>query len=416
MLHWNGASLAPEPYLPEGRPVWDMVSYEGHLYESMRLHEGDRVVAEEQHPPTLRAIKAEVSGEESPFESVPPEIALLYSGGEFATALDFLRLSTAEGALWAAAGAQVPGPPKNSSPAGVTILRKPAGGEWQSVIGPHGEEEPPPGQVAFPKDVLNGIGAEPGTSSAWVALEKEEEVLSPNPLDRAALARVTSAGAISDRVELPLPSDPHGPLGDAQHVVCPAEHDCWATTADGWLLHLATAGERTGAALEDPVYARIEAGEPIAFRPADAGVPQETPDEVPENNSGESVFTRSEELVKPPKAELARVPAKLLTHLRTKVVHRTELVLSFHLAVKAKVRLKALRHGKVVAQTAMRTLKAGNRSLNLKLNPRAWPEHLKLQTHALAPLPTETSASPNVNAISTSFVAPARLLSTGLGG
>ncbi len=204
-------------------------------------------------------------------------------------------------------------------------------------------------------------------------------------------------------------------------MTCPAEHDCWATTADGWLLHLATEGERAaaereGAALSDPVFAEVERGTPIASRPPDAGVPQETPDEVPENNSGESVFTRSEELVKPPKAELARVPVPLVSHLRTRVLHRTELVLSFHLAVKAKVRLKALRQGKVVAQTAMRTLGAGNRRLALRLDPRRWPQHLKLQTHALAPLPTQTSASPNVGAISTSFVAPARLLSTGLGG
>ncbi len=421
MLNWNGAGLAPQPYLPEGRPVWGMVSYEGRLYESMRLGKGDRAVTKEQFPPPLRSIKAGVSGEESPFESVQPENHLLYSQNEFATALDYLRLSTADGALWAAAGAQVPGPPENPREAGVTILRKPSGGgEFQSVIGPKpGEDEelPPPGQIAFPEDVLNSIGAEPATSSAWVTLEKEEHVLAPNALDRASLARVSAAGEVTDRVELPLPEDPHGPLGDAQRVVCPAEHDCWATTADGWLLHLATQGERSEpSVLSDPVYARIEAGEPIAFRPPDAGVPQETPDEVPENNSGESVFTRSEELVKPPRAELARVPVPLVTHLRTRVLHRTELVLSFHLAVKAKVRLKALRRGKVVAQTAMRTLRAGNRQLALRLNPHQWPQHLKLQTHALAPLPTQTSASPNVGAISTSFVAPARLLSTGLEG
>ncbi len=422
MLNWNGAALAPQPYLPEGRPVWDMVSYEGRLYESMRLGAGDHVVVKEQHPPALRSIRAGVSGEESPFESVQPENHLLYSENEFATALDYLRLSTADGSLWAAAGAQVPGPPNGTSrPAGVTILRKPSGGaEFQSVIGPKPEEDeelPPPGQIAFPEDVLNSIGAEPGTSSAWVALEKEEHVLAPNPLDRASLARVSASGEITDRAELPLPQDPHGPLGDAQRVVCPAEHDCWATTADGWLLHLATEGERREPdVLSDPVYARIEAGEPIAFRPPDAGVPQETPDEVPENNSGESVFTRSEELVKPPRAELARVPVPLVTHLRTRLLHRTELVLSFHLAVKAKVRLKALRRGKVVAQTAMRTLGAGNRQLALRLNPDRWPQHLKLQTHALAPLPTQTSASPNVGAITTSFVAPARLLSTGLDG
>ncbi len=159
MLNWNGAGLAPQPFLPEGRPVRDMVSFEGRLYESMRIGKDDRVAVKEERPPPLRSIKAGVSGEESPFESVQPENQLqghlLYANSEFSTALDYLRLSVAGGALWAAAGAQVPGPPKNSSPAGVTILRKPENGEWQTVIGPQPEEtgEHPPGQIAFPKDV-----------------------------------------------------------------------------------------------------------------------------------------------------------------------------------------------------------------------------------------------------------------------
>ncbi len=417
MLHWNGATLEREPFLPEGHPVWSMVPYEGRVYEGMRLQTGDRVEQELLHPPVLRAIKAEVSGEESPFESAQPENHLLYSGGEFPTALDYLRLSASEGSLWAAAGPQVP-TPSRSRAAGVTILRKPPGGEWQSVIGPQeGEEElqPPPGQVAFPGQLLNGIAAEPGTSSAWLALESEENFISPDPLARASLARVGSEGAVSDRLELPPAEDAHGPLGAAQHVVCPASHDCWATTAGGWLLHLATQEEREHPdPLSDPAFARVEAGEPITFRPADAGVPQETPDEVPENNSGESVFTRSEELVKPNR-EPARVAVPLLTHVRSKVIHGNTLVLSFNLAVKARIRLLALRHAKVVASTPMRTLNAGHRQLMLHLNRAHWPQKLKLQTHALAPLPTRSSNAPSVGSITTSMADPARLIAAGVG-
>jgi hypothetical protein len=427
MLHWNGQVLEPEPFLPEGHPVWGMVPYEGSLYESMRVQSGDKVVKEVQRPPALREIKAQFTGEESPFESVPPENSLLYSQNEFSTALDYLRLSTSEGAIWAGAGPQVPGP-ERSRLAGVTILRKPPGGEWTSVVGPQeGEDEelPPPGAELFPahcaseaqpcQTVLDSIGAEPGTSSAWIALDSSEDVRVPSPLARASLARVSSDGAVSDRLELPLPGDPHGPLGAAQLVACPAEHDCWAVTANGWLLHLATGGERENPTpLSDPAFALIEAGEPITFRPPDAGVPQEPSDELPEDNSGESAFTPHEEVIKPPPAEPARIPVPLLTHVRSRVIHRTHLVLSFHLAVRAKVGLLALRRKKVVAKTPMRTLSAGNRSLELRLDPKHWPEHLKLQTHALAPLPTQTTASPNVNAVSTSFVAPARLLAAGL--
>ena len=52
-------------------------------------------------------------------------------------------------------------------------------------------------------------------------------------------------------------------------VVCPAEHDCWASTADGRPLHLATAAEREHPVrLSDGESAKIEAGEPITFRTA----------------------------------------------------------------------------------------------------------------------------------------------------
>jgi hypothetical protein len=54
----------------------------------------------------------------------------------------------------------------------------------------------------------------------------------------------------------------------------------------------------------------------------------------------------------------------------------------------------------------MRTLAAGSRRLLLALDPRRWPTKLVLQTHALAPLPTETSRSSNVGTISTRFAAP----------
>ena len=425
MLHWNGSQMEPQPFLPEGRPVWDMVPYEGSLFESMLLQAGQRTeVEEESFPPPLRRLKPEVHGEESPFESIEPERLVLYSEAEEAISLGYLRLSAGGEELWAAAGAQVPSPGIGRE-AGVTILRKPAAGlEFQSVIGPkegEDESEPPPGQLAFPKDVLNSIAAEPGTSSAWITLESEEDasMASPPALARASLARVSSAGAVSDRLELPLPKklpeEPgYGPLGTARRVVCPAQHDCWATTSDGWLLHLATAEERAHPdVLSDSAFARIEAGEPITFRPPDAGVPQETPDELPENDSGESVFAPKEELVKHAKEEIARVTVPLLSHVRARVIHRTELVVSFHLAVKARMRLQALRRKKVIAQTAMRTLGAGNRSLELRLNPKRWPQEIKLLKHALAPLPTQTSLSPSVNSISTSFVAPARLLSSG---
>ena len=70
MLHWNGATLEPEPYVPEGREVWDMRSFEGHLIESMRLQSSDKVAKHLLRPPALRELKPVSGVEESPFESV----------------------------------------------------------------------------------------------------------------------------------------------------------------------------------------------------------------------------------------------------------------------------------------------------------------------------------------------------------
>jgi hypothetical protein len=417
MLHWNGVTVEPQPYLPEARAVWDMRPFEGRLFESMRLKSTDHVLKQVQRPPPLRRIKPTSSLEESPFESVTG--LPLYSTSEFSFALDYLHLSVSGESIWAAAGPQLP-EPAGSREAGVTIIHKTTESGWTRVIAPQPSEEneletPPPGATLFPADVLDSIAAEPGTASAWIALDSSEDANAPNPLARASLARVSSEGAVSDRLELPAAADPHGPLGAAQRVVCPAAHDCWVATADGWLLHLATASEREAPnLLSDPVFARVEAEEPITFRPHDEGLPQEPSDEVPEDNSGEVGFTRSEEVIKAPIREPVKVQVPLLTHVHTRVIHHTTLVLSFHLAVVAKVRLLAERKKRVVARTPRRTLKAGNRSLQLKLDPKHWPTHLNLQTNALAPLPTQSTAAPDVNAVSTSFVAPARLLSTGL--
>ncbi len=415
MLHWNGASLEPKPYLGEAHLIADLHAFAGVFFESMQ----NRVLEGTLRPAALREIVHPASSEESPFQSALLENHLLYSSEEFSTALDALRMSTAGETMWAGGGPRVP-TPERSREAGVTIIEKTSGGGWQSVLGPQegeSQSQPPPGRRAFPKEVLDSIAAEPATTSAWLALDTEANVKTPSRLAPALLARIDSEGAVSDRLELPAAEDPHGPLGAAQRVACPATHDCWVTTADGWLLHLSQSGETPPSGADprsDPAFARIEGGEPITFRPRDAGVPQETPDEIPVDTSGETGFTRHEEVLKAPLREPVKVAVPLLSHLRTRMLKRTTLVLSFHLAAKAKVRLLALRRRRVVASTAMKTFNAGNRSLQLKLDPKRWPEHLKLQTHALAPVPLQSTSTPSVGAVSTSLVTPARLLASGL--
>jgi len=173
-------------------------------------------------------------------------------------------------------------------------------------------------------------------------------------------------------------------------------------TTRGWLFHLAPEGERQLPEDGDPAFAG-----PITFRPEDQGLPQVPPDAPPVDDSGllGEVPTVAGALAEaaPPPLE-SRVPVALLSHVRSKLVHGTTLQVSFHLAVKARIRLLAKRRKQVVAATPMRTLTAGDRRLLLKLDRRRWPTKLDLQTHALAKLPTVSTTSAGVGTVSTAFV------------
>jgi hypothetical protein len=138
----------------------------------------------------------------------------------------------------------------------------------------------------------------------------------------------------------------------------------------------------------DPAFAGL-----ITFRPEDEGLPQVPADAPPPDDSGlEEVTPVQQGLVTPVLANpFATVAVPLLSDIRTRLVHRTTLELSFDLSVKAQVRLIAKRHKSVVASTSMHTFTAGSHSLLLSLNVHRWPTKLNLETHALAPLKTKST-------------------------
>lgn len=414
-LHWNGHSLLAEPYLPEGHAVNSLSVFEGSLYEGLRLDEADRNLKRSLELPALRAINPEGA-----FESI---LGLpLYGPKESPYALDSLRLGADGNALWGAAGPS-PDAPESAhlEDAGVTVVRNskiqysPELGEyveegsprWTQVIGPESE---PKGRELFPEDeVVESIAAEPVSNSAWMALGTEADQSAPSPTTSASVARVSADGTVSDKLQLPAPGESLGPKGGARHLVCPAVHDCWLTTSQGWLFHLSAAGEAhesTG----DPAFTDEPAEAPISFRPIDESVPQTVLDAPPEDTSGleearppsESFSQLTQTTVNP----FASVTLPLLSHMHSRLLHGTTLQLSFHLAVKARVRLLAKRHNAVVASTPTRTLSAGNRSLLVRLNVRRWPTKLDLQTHALAPLPTVSTRESNTTTVSTSLAFP----------
>jgi hypothetical protein len=403
-LHWNGHSLEPEPYLPEGHAVWDMSKFKGRLYEGVRLLTGDSGKIS-RHPPPLRVINGE--GATHTFESVS-ELPL-YGSEEFFSAVDFLHLSTGGSSLWAAAGPELE-QPEGSEPAGVTVIRTEEGtANWSQVLGPG---TVPSGLERFPGDVVDSIAAEPASNSAWIVLDSARDAASeePSPDAPALVARVSADGTVSDELNLPSSGEHYGPKGAADKIACPAPRDCWLATTQGWLLHLATASERHLQRDTDPVFSGEE---PIAVRPHDEGLPQESSDSLPVEESGlEEQRPSQGGTVKTVLANpFATVTVPLLSDVRTRLVHGTTLELRFDLSVKARVRLLAQRRRSVVASTPTRTLGAGRRSLLLRLNVHRWPTKLDLQTDALAPLKTASTRelSASTETVSTSMAFPNRV-------
>ncbi|MGD0452877.1 MAG: hypothetical protein ABSB69_04710 [Solirubrobacteraceae bacterium] len=418
-LHWNGHTVEPEPYLPEGHAVRDMREFEGRLYESVQLlrpcengisGECDRVRKVLRHPPAMRII----NGEGAPEAVELVEELPLLGKEEFFYALNFLHLSADENSLWGAAGPELKRP-EGSQPAGVTVIRKEDGASsWSQVLGP---ESVPTGLERFPEDVADSIAAEPASASAWIALDSKADAtkVEPNPDESALVARIASNGAVTDELKLPSSSEPYGYKGAADKLACPAAHDCWLATTTGWLLHLSTASERKIALDTDPVFSSEE---PIEVRPHDEGLPQEPSDALPAEEAPLEESVVRQGALKPVLANpFATVTLPLLSHVRSRLVHGTTLELKFNLSVKARVRLVAERHRSVVASTAAHVFQAGNRSLLLRLNVHRWPTKLNLQTHALAPLKTASTreAGSSTDSVSTSLAFPNRLRLPGSG-
>jgi hypothetical protein len=387
-LHWNGITLTAEP-TPQGHSVEDMRLFGNRLYESVQLLSSD--VDSEPEIPFPYALHAIRPTGVAPFELVSG--LPLYSEEEFPQALGSLHLGADREALWAAAG-PVP-EPVGPVVAPLTVVRL-SGGAWTQVIGPQA-----PSEAAAPvdEDVVNSVAPEPGTHGAWLALDTKTDAQQPSPELSALVAYVGPEGAVETRT-LPSPAEVAagiGPKGAAQNITCPAVNDCWMTTTQGWLFHLAPAGERQLALDSSSAFAGL-----ITYRPEDEGMPQQTADAPPPDDSGELPPSASKpSLIVIPEVPETKVHEALLSNLHSRLVHGTTLELKFHLTVKARVKLVARRKTAVVASTPMRTFAQGNRKLLLALNRRKWPTKLDLQTHALAPLPLVSTRLPGNDTVGT---------------
>lgn len=393
-LHWDGGGLSAEPN-PHGHAVEDMRLFEGRLIESVKLLATDTdAEVESPFPFALHVING--PGVTPVYEQVLG--VPLYETREFPEALEALRLGSDEESLWAAAG-PVAETPSGSTTAPVTVVRDVAG-TWTQVLGPE-TELPGAGKIAG--DDVTAVAPEPGTQSAWLALDSHQDVTQPSPTSFAEIARITPGGEVETQ-QLPSAAEVAagvGPKGAAQEITCPAYRDCWMTTTQGWLFHLAPEGERT-----QPLDSSSPFTQLITFRPEDQGLPQIPPDAPPPDDSGELPTTLAKPgLIVIPEVPETKVREALLSDIHSRLRRgTTTLELSFHLAVKASVQLIAKRKQRVVAKTPTRTFAGGARKLLLTLNRHAWPTKLDLKTHALAQLPLVSTRAPGNDTVGTRVV------------
>jgi hypothetical protein len=89
----------------------------------------------------------------------------------------------------------------------------------------------------------------------------------------------------------------------------------------------------------------------------------------------------------------------LFSSVRVKLVNRTTLALTFTLATKSHVKLSAQRKKRQVAHTKRYIMARGRHTLELRLNPRAWPTKLDLSVQAIGPIPLIAADSKGHEAI-----------------
>jgi hypothetical protein len=335
-LHWDGASLTAVPSAtslePEVQPLAGTV--EGLAFA------GGRLIESASEAPFLREV---VPGDPRRFLSIPG------SSGPYALSTEPLQQQ-----LWAGG-------------ADGTVLR----------LGLLGFEAVPTETPVLESDstgrVIQSIGVEPGTGSAW---------LGGGSFAAAEVRQIGSDGTLGPVIHLPRPSEGINGKGPATRIACAAPGQCWMATEAGWLFHLG--GPPEEGVNTDPLMHRL-----ITTRPKDASSRTFVPAGVPPDNSGEvEPGALGEPVLREPFPEARRHPP-LVVKVKQRLVHKTTLELSFTLRGKAHVQLLAKHHKQVVARTPRLTLGVGRHHLRLRLDPKRWPTSLDFQVHAVGKKPAK---------------------------
>jgi hypothetical protein len=412
-LYWDGTVLSVL-YSPQDHAVASMAVDQGQIYESVQLAPGDAYTSGESqtNPPLLQTIVA--TDPEDAFHSLfptdtqdptcgafcppLPEYGLAAGGQPVAPdTLSGLALSSdwspsgdgpSAPQLWAVAGADSTRPPAGEGEAHPIALRYSLGSSEGQLTGIWTQIVPDLASFETGEEPM-GIAADPGEEAAWVTIGSEDGFAH---VDLLSSADGGQAWAISEREELG-PDQGIGSRGGAGPISCPAAHECWLATSEGWLFHLTDGVQLTQDS--DPFFDGADGV--ISYRPRDNGVPEELPDQPPEDdslaNQQPPAPTPSPPTLDAEPSAKTTTAAALAVKVRSRVVREQTRVhgklvdedvleLTFTLVAKAHVQLLASRSGHVVAKTARQTLRKGRHTLKLTLNPRRWPT--KLNLHATA--------------------------------
>jgi hypothetical protein len=374
-LHWDGTALTayPSPTVHDvsaadpDRAVADLAVHQGALYESVTVAPDPLDGEPSDQPYVLHQI---YDGDPPAFVPLLPTAPIDYAG-QPPSSLAGLHLSSDGSQLWAVAGTA-----NGNLAAPVTALRFDG-----SSFAPLTLNDPD--AVLAPKTQVPSVAAEPGTDDAWVAyVPAGEDGAAPAP---ARVARIHADGTVGSATSLPGPADGLARKGPADRLACPDAGQCWMATTTGWLFHLGGDLPRDDA----PEMHRL-----ITFRPQDAATIIVPPDDPPVDDSGIAPPVISEpppdQTIPPSDAPVTKRARKLVTGVRSRMIHRTTLELTFTLTAKARVQLVAKRRKTVVARTKRATLAKGKHKLRLRFSTRHWPTKLDFRVTAYNKAPSTT--------------------------
>lgn len=379
-LRWDGSSLK-RVNAPAKRGAADIEPFDGGFAESVysgpdSTRESDPTLIDVPEYSPIQLIEPGASSADGFSDGdLEPDVPGFLPEATEVLALDAGLPSAPGSILWAVGGGAASGPQKDQeidggladdSPAdtGPFVAYREAGASnsWRQV------------NVPASADSINtryvDVAAIPGTDEAIAAIAPgNSPQSSPAPSEIAKL----DAGAGTVAIET------IGNFGSVQRVECVNATQCWAATAEGWLLRYA-----------DPASPVAANGDP-AF----AGIIVTRPNEVVEQALADSSTDDSQLFAPAPvtDSQAPDSPKRLKAAVRkvTTKLRGNRLIFSFKTIRKVRVTILGKRRGRVVARSRSGLLRPGRHRMVLRLDPKRWPTKIAMNVKEPASASTSTA-------------------------